>query len=144
MLEIAEYLDADDQIVEDTLAKVVAKEESRKQEIIAAREGYRFPARYAGPTLPDGHEELESGMRAFMRASGYDTRQLVLASGWIEVRSVLGIHLYNQIDFYVAVPNAEEAGVFDVLYVTGKTGGPEAPISRMSVGTIAQKLEANL
>ena len=144
LLEIAEYLDADGQVLADAMAKVVAKEESRKAEIAAAREAYRFPARYDGPTLPSDHEELESQMRAFMKASGYDPRQLVLASGWIEVRSVLGIHLYDQIDFYVAVRNAEESGVIDVLYVTGKTGGAGTGISRMSVGTIAQMLESNL
>ena len=73
-----------------------------------------------------------------------------LASSWIAIHSPLGIHLYNQIDFHVAVtsriPAEAKAGVLDVLYVTGKTGTPKltTPFARTSKGAIAQMLKENL
>lgn len=145
-LEVVRVLDADGQRVDGALAEVVAKEASRKEDIAAARAAYRFPERYDEPNRPSDFNRLEEEMRSYLKKKKVDARWVTLASEWIKVHSVFGIHLYSQIDFYVAVPNEEEKGVLDVLYVTGKTSGPEprAAFSTVSVGTIAQMLEKNL
>ena len=132
------------------LAKVAEKEASRQKEVQEARAAYRFPARYAASNAPENSAELEAAMRADLEKAGYRVKAIVVADHWVPVHSPLGIHLYNQIDFHVAVrsqiPEEAESGVLDVLYVTGKTGTskPELPFVRRSSGTVAQMLESNL
>lgn len=145
-LEVVRALDRGGERVDAILARVAEKEASRQAEIAEARAAYRFPARFDGANAPADAGDREVEMRRFLERSGYDVRGIVVASPWIRVDSLLGIHLYNQVDFYVASPSTEDPAVLDVLYVTGKTSGPEpgSLIGRYSVGTIAQMLAQNL
>ena len=146
-LELAGRLDPGNAQVQEALRKVRDKEASRAAEIAEARAAYRFPERFSGPSVPSDAAALEKRLREHLEASGYDVRAIALASGWIDVHSVLGVHLYSQIDAFVAVPAAgEEDGVLDVLYVTGKTGGTArgAGFATYSVGSLAQMLAENL
>lgn len=146
ILDVVSVLEPDGQRIADILERVSTKEAARQAEVAAARESYRFPERHDGPNLPSNYSRLEKELRDFMERSDYDVERVTVASGWIAVRSELGIHLYDQLDFYAAVPSREDSEVLDVLYVTGKTSGPEpgSAITRISVGVIGQMLEENL
>ena len=132
------------------LARVDEKAASRQAEVDAARAETRMPARHTGSTAASGAAGLEEAVRMNLEEKGYDVKDVRVASPWIAVHSVLGIHLYSQIDFHVAatshVPEEAKQGVLDVLYVTGKTGGPnqDVPFASTSIGCVAQMLEANL
>lgn len=145
-LEVVRPLDENGERVDAILARVEEKEAARREEIAAAREAYRFPERYDGPNAPKYFYKREEELRGFLRKSDYDPLQVTVAGPWIRIFSVLGVPMYDQLDFYVAVRNEEESGVIDVLYVTGKTSAaePNAAITRVSVGVVAQMLESNL
>ncbi len=81
----------------------------------------------------------------YTSTENYQVLKILVAGPWIDVHhSLSGIHMYSQIDFYVAVPG-EEAGTVDVLLVTGKTGGPHHDsFASHWVGGIGQMLRVNL
>ena len=149
-LSLVGKLDAGSEKIAAILTKVAEKEASRKKDIEEARAAYRFPKRYDATNAPKDAAGLEEAMRQDLEKAGHKVESIVIADNWIAVHSALGIHLYNQIDFYVAVqsriPAEAKAGVLDVLYVTGKTGTTKlaAPFTRRSLGTIGQMLKANL
>lgn len=149
-LEMIKDLDARKVKVNAALELLETKESARKEEVAEARSKYRMPARFDKSGAPENADELEEGVRKSLEKDGYDVHAVVLASRWIAVKSALGVHLYNQIDFHVAVTShlLDEAktGVLDVLYVTGKSGGvePKARFGRYSTGCVAQMLKENL
>ncbi|MEM7201135.1 MAG: hypothetical protein AAF628_12755 [Planctomycetota bacterium] len=146
-LALIQQLRAEDERITTMLTQVADKEVSRHEEVAAARAARRFPSRYAGANAPANAEELEAAMRDYLAKSGYDVRGIALASEWIAIHSVLGIHLYDQIDFYVAAAHSDDEGeLLDILYVTGKTGRPDpgSPFVTYSVGGIGEMLANNL
>jgi hypothetical protein len=149
-LELVRQLDPDSEALAAVMTQVDELAVSRQAAVDKARTEARFPSRYDGANAPSDIGELEQAMRTHLERSGYDVRSIRVASSWIAIRSALGIHLDNQVDFYVAAPSSipaeADAGVIDVLYVTGKTGGPELqlPFATCSVGVITQMLEGNL
>ena len=149
-LKVMLQLDPGNSEIKNIIAQVEEKEKSRKEEIKKALEEYRFPERYSGGNAPSGASKIEKSMKVYLEKSArdnYNIQKIVIASEWIAVHSILGDIIYYQIDFYVAqkYPNSE-AGVLDMLYVTGKTSGPDmsAPFGSYSVGGLGQMLEKNL
>ena len=149
-LELIKPLDEDDERVAAALQQIAEKEAARKEEVAAAREAYRMPARFDKSSAPENAEELETSLRKTLEKNGYEVHAVALASEWTAVKSVLGVHLYNQIDFHVAVTShitsEAEAGVLDVLYVTGKSSGVDldVPFGSYSAGCVAQMLAVNI
>lgn len=149
-LRVVQPLDPKSEKIREILTKIDEKEESRSKEIAAAREATRFPARYAATNAPQNAEAIERSMKEALEAAGFEVAEIAIASTWIAVNSPLGVHLYNQIDFHVAVKSSiadeAKAGVLDLLYVTGKTGTPalSLPFARRSSGRIGQMLQSNL
>ncbi|MFK7742512.1 MAG: hypothetical protein AB8H80_19520 [Planctomycetota bacterium] len=146
-LTLVRKLDESIESIAATLKQVDERMVSRAEAVAKARADYRLPVRRAGEGVPANAEELEASLCKRMTEKGYDVKDVRLASSWRAIRSPLGVHMYNQIDFYVAATSriAEEAEA-DVLYVTGKTGGPElsVPFAAYSVGVIAQMDAGNL
>ncbi|MCA8969143.1 MAG: hypothetical protein KDC95_05145 [Planctomycetes bacterium] len=149
-LTLVRRLDPKSEKITAILEMVDAKEKSRQKEIAEARESTRFPERYSATNAPKDAAGLEESMRSDLEHSGFQVEKVCIASSWIAVHSPLGVHLYNQIDFHVAVHSSieEEArvGVLDILYVTGKTGTPKltVPFARRSTGRVGQMLKSNL
>lgn len=149
-LALARTLDPENESIARVLAQVDEKQKDRKAEVEAARAAERFPSRYGAANAPENVQTLEKSIRETLMKNGHEVKAVHVASEWIAVHSGLGIHLYNQVDFHVAVTSKieteAEAGVLDVLYVTGKTGGTalDVPFARYSIGTVAQMLEENL
>ncbi len=131
--------------------KVAQKKKDRIEEVLKSLHEYRFPERYSGGNAPSNASTLEDRMEDFLSGfeyrSGekYDVLEIKVAGPWIDLYHTLtGAHIYSQIDFYVAVP-ADEDGVVDVLFVTGKTSGPHhESFGTYSVGGMGQMLEENL
>lgn len=145
-LKLVSSLDKSNEEVMTMLNTVEEKKESRLEEVQKAIEDYRFPDRYTGGNEVSNPEELEKRMMVYLEKSGYDVRDIKVASSWFAIHNVLGVLLYYQIDYYVAARYKDSnEGVLDVLYVTGKTGGPDqSKFGSYSVGAIAQMLEKNL
>jgi len=149
-LKVILQLDPGNSEIKNIMAQGEEKEKSRKDEIKKALEEYRFPERYSGGNAPSDASKIEKSMKVYLEKSArdnYNIQKIVIASEWIAVHSILGDIMYYQIDFYVAqkYPNSE-AGVLDMLYVTGKTSGQDmsAPFGTYSVGGLGQMLEKNL
>ncbi len=149
-LRLVRTLDEGNEKIAAALKLIDEKELSRAEEVDKARESFRMPERFARSGAPKNAAELEESVHKALEAEGYTVHAVHVASQWIAVRSPLGIHMYDQIDFHVAVASSiqseAKAGVLDVLYVTGKTAGTsrELPFGRYSAGCIAQMLAKNL
>lgn len=150
LLTLVRKLDESNDAIAKALAQVDEKLVSRSEAVAKARAAYRLPKRHEGGTASGDAAELEASLKKRMVDKGYDVKDVRLASSWRAIRSPLGVHMYNQIDFYVAstskIADEAKANVLDVLYVTGKTGGPElkVPFAAYSVGVIAQMDAGNL
>ena len=150
LLTLVRKLDASNDAIVKALAQVEAKLVSRSEAVAKARSAYRLPKRHEGGSAPANAAELEASLQKRMVEKGYDVKDVRLASSWRAIRSPLGVHMYNQIDFYVAatskIADEAKASVLDVLYVTGKTGGPElkVPFAAYSIGVLAQMDAGNL
>jgi hypothetical protein len=144
--------ESDQASIEQMKAKVEATKKKRVAEVAKAREEYRFPVRYKSGNAPSNAAELEKKMESFLERSmyngkdNYDVRKMVVAGPWVEVRSVLGVVMYYQIDFYAAVKYKHgEPGLLSVTLVTGKTSSAAmGNFGTYSIGTIGEMLEKNL
>lgn len=149
-LRILRRLDPGNEEIAAALTSLDEKAASRMEAIQNARAKFRFPYRYNKPDAPKNAEELEKSLRADLESRGYRVEAIALAAPWQEIHSVLGIHMYNEIDFHVAVeakdPEEAKAGVLDVHFITAKTHGEkrETPFRSLSTGTIAQMLKSKL
>ena len=150
-LDLLRPLDPTNEEVANMLQTVKEKKASRMEEVQAALEAYRFPERYSGGNVPTGASSLEGRMKRFLgqfeysEGKRYEILDIKIAGPWVDIHHALtGKHLYSQVDFYVAVP-AEESGVLEILFVTGKTSGPHhEEFGTYSVGGMGQMLEENL
>ena len=151
-LNLVKALNPNHTDLKSALQKVEEKRKSRLEEIHNSLVEYRFPKRFDGASRPSNYSSLEDKMKRFLEnsnrnsSSKYDVTSIHIASQWIDIVHVLsGRHLYSQIDFYVAVPSLENKDVLEVLFVTGKTGGPHHDsFATYSVGGIGQMLKENL
>ncbi len=147
-LAVVRVLDPESERIATVLAAVDEKQAARMEDVAAARRETRFPEAATG--APADADALVASITARLEAAGREVEACVVASEWIAVHSVLGIHMYSQIDFHVATPSTvaeeAEAGVLDILYVTGKTSGPalEVPFATHSAGAVGQMLRENL
>ena len=150
-LNAVKVLDFENKEILGMIAEVEGKKKSRRQEIAVALEEYRFPSRYDQGNAPVNMDVLENRMKSFLGGFNYtedhkyEIMEIAVAGPWIDLHHALtGDHIYSQIDFYVVVPSAE-AGLLDVLLVTGKTNGAHHnDFGTYSVGGIGQMLPKNL
>lgn len=151
-LELVKTLDSKNEYLKKSIADVKQKKTSRIAEIKKALVEFRFPKPFDGSSKPSNANALEGKMRTFLSAYNYtstekyDVKKVKIAGPWIDVHNeITGKHIYSQIDFYVAVPSANDSEVLDVLLVTGKTDGPNHDtFKKYSVGGIGEMLLSNL
>ncbi|MEM6673866.1 MAG: hypothetical protein AAF726_13560 [Planctomycetota bacterium] len=149
-MEVLLQLDPENADVKAAIRSISEKLSSRQDEIARARKLARFPRRYDRADAPKNVAELEKALRKDLKSRGYRVEAVHLAGPWTEVRSILGIHMHNTLEFHVAVECREKAdakaGVLDILHVTARTRGAalETPFGRIGQGRVAQMLKANL
>ncbi len=151
-LNLVAVLNPNHEEIASMISRVEVKRESRMEEIKKALEEYQFPERYTAGNAPSNASDLEKRMKAYLSKSkrtsslNYEVQEIRIASKWFDIKhAITNEHLYSQIDFYVAVPSLDDPSVLEVLYVTGKTGGPHHDsFDRYSVGGIGQMLVSNL
>jgi hypothetical protein len=144
--------DSDKALISKMMIDVDKKWEKRINDIAKSREEYRFPSRYSSGNTPADAAQLEQKMEAYLEKSfydgknKYDVRKIVVAGPWVEVKSILGVVMYYQIDFYVAVKYKDSnAGLLDVALVTGKTSSVNTKtFTTYSIGSIGQMYDKNL
>uniref|UniRef100_A0A7S1VHT4 Uncharacterized protein n=1 Tax=Grammatophora oceanica TaxID=210454 RepID=A0A7S1VHT4_9STRA len=141
---LKQTLAPDDERIDTMLKKIVEKKQSRSAEINKARAEYVFPER--ANNAPANVAELEDMIQSKLEKNQYEVRKIVCASRWINVKNVFGVHLYSQVDFYVAIKHGDsEDGVLSISYVTGKCPNRESvEFDSYSIGSVAEMLESNL